>query len=245
MLPHILSRIPDHNLYVEPFCGGAAVFWAKPISKVEIINDTNRMVINFYQQLKHNFDALNKLVQATPHSRALHQDAWLMYNNPHLFPRVQLAWAFWVLTNQGFLSQISETWVADNASSRSSKSVANKKAVFNPDLSARFDTVQIECRDALRVIKNRDREDAFFYIDPPYFNSDCGHYGGYTEANFKQLLEMLGAAQGKFLLSSYPSDVLMEFKRRFNWHQVEIDQPLSASTKGKRKTEVLTANYPI
>ena len=37
----ILGLIPPHRLYCEPFVGGAAVFFAKEKSKVEVINDTN------------------------------------------------------------------------------------------------------------------------------------------------------------------------------------------------------------
>ena len=48
MINEILGRIPEHRLYVEPFFGGGAVFFAKPPSKVEIINDVNSEVINFY-----------------------------------------------------------------------------------------------------------------------------------------------------------------------------------------------------
>ena len=41
MLKHILPLIPQHHLYVEPFFGGGAVFWAKEPCEVEIINDYN------------------------------------------------------------------------------------------------------------------------------------------------------------------------------------------------------------
>lgn len=44
----IVSMIPAHNLYCEPFVGGAAVFFSKPQSNLEVINDTNKELINFY-----------------------------------------------------------------------------------------------------------------------------------------------------------------------------------------------------
>ncbi|QZT36681.1 DNA adenine methylase [Halosquirtibacter xylanolyticus] len=47
-------------------------------------------------------------------------------------------------------------------------------------MSIRLQNVQIECTDALRIINSRDQEEAFFYCDPPYFNSDCGHYDDNT-----------------------------------------------------------------
>ena len=52
MLSHILPLIPKHKCYVEPFCGGAAVFFAKDKSSNEILNDNNNNLINFYRILK-------------------------------------------------------------------------------------------------------------------------------------------------------------------------------------------------
>jgi hypothetical protein len=77
--------------------------------------------------------------------------------------------------------------------------------------------VQIECTDALRIINSRDSKDSFFYCDPPYFNSDCGHYDGYSKDDFENLLKQLSKIEGKFLLSSYPSDILSDFINANNW----------------------------
>ncbi len=47
LVRHILPLIPDHTVYTEPFVGGGAIFWSKPPSTTEIINDYNRELINF------------------------------------------------------------------------------------------------------------------------------------------------------------------------------------------------------
>ena len=52
MLKYILPLIPPHECYIEPFCGGAAVFFAKEPAKINIINDKNKEVVNFYRVLK-------------------------------------------------------------------------------------------------------------------------------------------------------------------------------------------------
>ena len=56
----ILKLIPEHTSYVEPFIGGAAVFFAKEPSESEVINDTNGELINFYEVLKRDFSALKQ-----------------------------------------------------------------------------------------------------------------------------------------------------------------------------------------
>ena len=63
LVKRILPIIPEHSLYCEPFVGGGAVFWAKQASNVEVINDTNRELINFYeicQNELNSFKALNR-----------------------------------------------------------------------------------------------------------------------------------------------------------------------------------------
>ena len=79
LLHEILPLIPEHTTYCEPFFGGGAVFFGKKPSKVEIINDLNRVVINFFEQSESNFEALRGRIRATPHSRAHYMDALVMY----------------------------------------------------------------------------------------------------------------------------------------------------------------------
>ena len=239
----ITELIPKHWLYCEPFSGGAAVFFAKEKSGVEVLNDLNKMVINFYSEMKSNFNQLNELIQATPMSRASHEDAWVMYNHPHLFTNLQRAWAFYTLTQQGYSGKISSSWGYGLKKPSSELRLKNKKDDFQKQYIGRLDGVQLECRDALWLIENRDREDTFFYIDPPYFNSNCGHYSGYSERDFEDLLKVLSSLKGKFILSSYPSGILQTYTNSNKWYSISFEQNISVSKLGKRKVEVLTMNF--
>jgi DNA adenine methylase len=245
LVKQLISLIPAHRVYVEPFFGGGALFFAKPPSEVEVINDLNRFVINFYEVAKTNFSALQTLIQKTPHSRALMRDAYVMYQNPHLFTDVDKAWAFYVLCNQGYAGKISQSWGYGVLDSKREESLLRKRDLFTDDIQKRLDTTQLECFDAVRVIELRDREETFFYCDPPYCGSNMGHYEGYTQEDFDALLLALSKVKGKFLLSSYPNKSLDLFVKECGWHQIVLDMPCHASSKRKRKLEVLTANYPI
>lgn len=247
MVGTILPLIPEHQTYTESFCGGAAVFWAKPPSGVEVINDTNREIVNFYRVLQTDFDSLWELIDNTLHSRAQHDDAGIIYRYPHLFTPVQRAWALWVQTNQSFTSKILGGWAYGKLLSSCEKKTANAKERFKAVYSERLASVQVECNDAVRIIQSRDNPQAFHYADPPYLNSEQGHYGGYTEDHFRELLQTLATVEGKFLLSSYPHEILEEFRIAHGWYQRTIEQTISAGKDrtGKKKIEVLTANYPI
>ncbi len=242
----ILRLIPEHTLYCEPFLGGAAVFFAKKPSRVEILNDTNRVLMNFYEVVKHDYASLEKEIKSTLHSRDLYEKASIIYNHPGLFDKVKLAWAVWVLSCQSFGSKFDTSWSIGRKSEWTAKNTINRRNRFTDEYALRLENVQLECTDALYIISSRDSENSFFYCDPPYFNSDCGHYDGYSEADFIALLETLSSIKGKFLLSSYPSDVLKEYITKHGWRHQTIEQRSSVNNKtGKagKKFEVLTSNY--
>lgn len=243
MLKHILPLIPEHSIYVEAFFGGGAVFWAKDQVQTEVINDYNGMVANFYEQLKTNYAELKQMVDATPYSRQVYQKALVIYENPYLFAPVIKAWAFWVSTVQGFSNKIG-SWRGAGLTSKESQMSSNKKQLITSELADRLRLVQIECNDAIYLIERLDSPDTFFYLDPPYVDSDQGHYGGYTQEHFNRLLNALSKIKGKFLLSSYPNAELESYREQHNWSTADQNMQLSASKfKSARKTECLTYNY--
>jgi DNA adenine methylase len=242
----ILPLMPEHNLYCEPFIGGGAIFWSKPKSNVEVINDTNKELINFYKVIQNDFVSLEREVRITLHSRHLYDDAMHVYARPQMFNDIKRAWAVWVLAAMGFSSMIGGSFGYDIKKPTTSKKINNKRNAFTEDFAIRIQEVQIECTDALRIIRSRDSKDALFYCDPPYFNSNMGHYDGYTKEDFKMLLDTLIAIDGKFILSSYPSDILAEYTNAAGWFQMEIKSGVSVnkgSGNGKIKTEVITTNF--
>lgn len=244
----IVSLIPKHTLYCEPFIGGAAVFFAKRPSEVEVINDTNRELVNFYRVAKEDFVSLEKEVRISLHSRDMHRRASVIYKNPDMFSDLKRAWAVWVLSSQSFSAQLGGTWGFDISSNTTTKKIHHHKSGFTEELAIRLQNCQIECADALYIIGSRDSENTFFYCDPPYYNSDCGHYDGYSLQDYESLLYLLSKIKGKFLLSSYPSSILEKYTRNQQWQKMAFRQKVSVNAKAgnqKTKTEMLVANYPI
>lgn len=248
LAPLIISLIPEHILYGEPFTGGGAVFFHKPPSKSEVLNDTNGELMNFYKVTREQFGPLQKMIKRTLHCRNTYRQAEVVYHNPDLFDEVRRAWAVWVICSQGFASKMDGPFGFDKTDNTTSKRIANKRENFTDDYAKRLEHVSIECADALYIIESRDHKDAFFYCDPPYIGSNCGHYKGYTEADYEALLRLLSRIKGRFLLSSYPSEILERYTAKNHWHSINREILVTVNAKGgnpKMKTEMLTANYPI
>ena len=108
----------------------------------------------------------------------------------------------------------------------------------------RLEHVHIFYRDALNVIDNTDDSGTFFFLDPPYIDTSLGHYEGYSKEDYIALLERLKGVKGKFLLTSFPTDILSRYTRENGWKTINNVMHLSASVKeGKMKTEVFTMNF--
>lgn len=245
---HIVPVIPEHTLYCEPFFGGGAIYFAKEPSEIEVINDSNGDLINFYRIAQSENKALEREIKSTLCSRENHREARVILSYPKLFTDLKRAWAIWVLANEGYASRLDSDWGYDRKRNTSAKRLKNKRKDFTNDYTNRLEQTEIEHNDALKVIESRDSKESFFYCDPPYHNAHIGHYNGYNEQDFENLLKALSKIKGKFLLSSYPSELLNKYIQKNNWHTKHIEMPLSVIAKyktGKKKIEVLTANYPI
>ena len=65
----IISHMPAHSLYVEPFGGGASVLLAKRSAKSEVYNDLNGDIVNLFRIVRDRGEELAYLVNMTPFAR--------------------------------------------------------------------------------------------------------------------------------------------------------------------------------
>lgn len=228
----ILPLLPAHMVYVEPFCGGAALLFSKPAPPNsrhyrEVINDTDELLINLYQVAREQPEEFQYLVNWTPHSQAEFRQAIAICKNPSDYSKLEKAWAYYTNICNAFANKLNGGWGTSLVSQHQADKWNNKKARL-PETLERLQRVTIACEDALRCIDRWDSAHTCFYIDPPYPDTNQGHYSGYTQENFKALLEKLETIQGSFVLSCYPNaDVPKE------WERFEFQATCSASGKGK------------
>ncbi|MCE2671800.1 MAG: DNA adenine methylase [Microcystis sp. 49638_E5] len=243
----LIESIP-HTVYVEPFCGGASILFAKSKRLInanssyrEVINDTSDFLINFYRVAKTRTQELVELIDATLYSESDYKRAKLINKNPSDYSSLDLAWACYLLCNHSFASQIGRGWAFSKYGENTAVTFENKKRdLFS--LCQRLNGVYISSQDAVDCIDRWDCPDALFYCDPPYIGTDMGHYKGYSLEDYSRLCDKLSNISGKYILSNYPQDIVpSNYTQRLEFDTV---QSASKSEKGSankdnKRTEVL------
>lgn len=209
IVPIIQSQ--KHTLYSEPFFGSGSIFFALPPGPIEVINDVNGELINFYEVARTKYQELKKEIDESLYARQLHRKARAIYDYPYLFNPVQRAWAVWYQCVTSFAGQLNGAFGIDKKEPKQIGQLVKYKKRFTEEIIERFKYVQIECADAVYVINSRDAEASFFYCDPPYVGTDCSAYPAYTWEDYARLLSCLAELKGKFLLSCFSSVILQEF----------------------------------
>lgn len=250
----IIAMMPTHRVYCEPYFGGGAVFFAKGKSPCEVINDIDDRIVTFYDVCQDEtlFIRLQKKIQNTLNAEREFLRADKLWRNTSLAKdRVELAWAVWLLCNMGYGGSPLGGWKWDNGTSGSHSGVVmdNYRNQFTYKVHERLKLVQISCRDAIKVIRQRDTEDTFFFLDPPYPGCVQKHYSGFSFDQFQELLDVLSTIKGKFILCNFTSDILEEYVNKYCWHTIVKDMALRVAnhtTAGaKRKQEVMVYNYEL
>lgn len=229
----ILQHFPPHSVYVEPFCGGAALLFAKPlfipsnaVNYMEVINDTNERLINFYRVAQLQSEELYNVIQATLFSRREYEIAQQISNDP-----LEDARRYWVDLNYSYANKQGAGW-SFQTEGRNSAIVSLSKTKRIPIQCKRIEHCYIECDDAIEIIKRWDSPQTLFYCDPPYPGANQGHYKGYTLDDWQALCDALDSCAGSYVLSNYPQEIEPKTAQR----RVEIQASMSASN-GRDRTD--------
>ena len=244
MSNNIIPLIPPHMVYCEPFAGGCAVLFKKPYPNItnnehyrEVINDIDSDLINFFTVLRDNGEELCEKLKLTLYSEEERRRA-KKYEGSDL----ERARRFYVRVMTGFGNVPHGGWKRSVRDQNHTETYFDKVNQL-PQYIERMRHVAIACDDAIKVIGQFDSPQTFFYIDPPYINTDMSDYKGYTEKDYLNLIERLESVEGSFILSNYPQpnikypDNWVEYK--FNAFTTVAGKNHNVAKKGTRRTEVL------
>ena len=246
VLPHLET---PHQTYCEPFAGSAAVLLNKPVSSVEVYNDIDGDVVNFFSVLRESPDELIRLLELTPYSRYEYAQACEPIEG---LTDIEQARRFYIRARQTRtgLAQTASLGRWANCVGTSRRGMAGVVSRWQggieklDDVSGRLMRVQIEDRPAIDCIKAYDSNETLFYVDPPYLHESRGDTKSYayemTESDHQLLFECLDGIDGKAVVSGYRGEFMDS--RYSEWNMCEDIVKQAHSVKADRQ-EVVWKNF--
>lgn len=254
----IISLMPTHIHYVEPYFGGGAVLLAKnPEGVSEVVNDINGQLMNFWRTLQcdSGFSQFKRMVEAVPFSQSeFNESVEMGIKEAHGYGHsIHQAVLFFIRCRQSMAGRMES--FAPLSRTRTRRGMNEQASAWInavdglPEVHARLRRVVILSGEALDVIRQQDGKDTLFYLDPPYLSQTRSTPDVYdyemSQVQHEDLLRLLCDIKGKFLLSGYPSNLYCDHGDNQGWTRHEFDLPNnSASGKSKeRKTECVWTNF--
>lgn len=250
----IAALLPPHRVYVEPFCGSAAVLFAKRPSTHEVINDRYGDLVTFMRVLRDRPRELELACRLTPYARDEYLAADL---DAEGLDELEQARRWWVRSSQSFgqMAKVGTGWSTSiKRGSNNARSAWNRLDRFQR-CADRLGTVAIENRDALEVIRAYDDPTGVVYCDPPYLGTtrsavrDSRRRGDYacefmSDDDHIALAEVVRSTRSAVLVSGYPSPLYDHLYA--GWWRTER-QVLCRVSNGRsgtngHRTEVIWAN---
>jgi len=236
----IISCIPEHTCYCEPFCGGAQVFFHKEPSKVEILNDLNEDVFNFLRICQIHYEEFLRYLQFCIVSRKWFE--LFERTPPETLTDVQRAARFFFLQKNcygGLIVRRNFSISVQDGSNYNPKTLH----MLIQRTHERLLNVQLECLPYQEILRKCDRPGTFFYLDPPYFNRPYYKFN-FKETDYLEMARLLKSLKGRFLLSLNDTPETNRIFKNFEIKRLRLTYS-SQRKAGKRYQELLISNYTL
>lgn len=240
--PILLEMFPEHDHYVEPYIGGGALFWNKEPCENEVINDLNTGIVGVYRFLQEGSDK---------------DFAWMRRQsfapNERKFNRLKASTPS-TLREQAYRYKYLNVWSIRRAAERFCKLTVqsygdrggNAGANFLKNLEKfreRLANVEVRCTDALKVIKENDGPEVFFYLDPPW--KVLASSAGWREFDGATYVEAVKAIKGRVLMSYQGDTDLVQADGKWRKKAIELAGAGGFVANAKPSVQDVYFNYAV
>lgn len=242
----IISLMPPHKSYLEPFFGSGAVFFRKPKSRIETINDMDGEIVNLFRCIREKPEELERAVALTPYSRWEYERAWNRFKAGGRCEGVEAARETLVRYWQSHGSTVvyKGGWKNDVAGREYAYDVRYWRNLPGWIVAAaeRLKEAQIEQMPAIELIRRFRHPDVLIYADPPYVVSTRKGrqyvVDMVEDEQHIELLETLKEHKGPVILSGYENELYE--KHLQGW--VKMNRKALAEG-GRARMETVWLNY--
>lgn len=220
----LLPLFPPHECYVEVFCGGAALYFLRgQPAKTEVINDINGDLVNLYRVVQHHLEEFVRQFKWAISSRQIFK--WQQITRVETLTDIQRAARFYYLQQHAFGGK-----VAGQSFGTATTGPAINLCRIEENLSAahlRLAGTYVENLPWHECVKRYDRPHSFFYMDPPYWDTE-GYGVPFEFVEYERMAEMMKTCKGKVMVSINDHPAIRQVFAGFHILEVDIKYGLGS-----------------
>lgn len=235
----LLQQFPEHTCYVEAFAGAAALYMLKEPSQVEVINDVNGELINLYRVVQCHLEELVRQFKWALSSRQVFR--WLQETRPETLTDIQRAARFMYLQKTTFGAKVQGQSYGTGTTRSHSINLLRLEEHLS-EVHLRLQGAYIEHLPWQDCLKRYDRAHTFFYLDPPYWQTE-GYGIHFAWAQYEEIRQAMLAMKGKCILSINNHKEIVALFEGFRHDEVQIDYTMSGGHKVKKASELIIYNW--
>lgn len=257
MANKIIDLFSEHKTYVEVFGGAGHVLFKKNPSPIEVYNDINENLVDFFRVLrdKEKSEELRIQLELTPHSRSEFTECYNSWNDKNI-DQIEKVRRWYVTLMQCFSKSFGNSgWsysktISNRGMSQSTSQWLGKIERDIPTTVERLRTVQIDNLSFEEIIPKYDNPETLFYLDPPYIhNTRKMNYTYEFEMEddlHKKLVKILLKIKGKAILSGYENEIYKTLEEN-GWKKISIGnydkKSMKHDSETQRAEEFVWVNY--
>lgn len=249
----LVSVFPEHHTYVEPFSGSMKVIlWKKNRSKIEVVNDADKYLINFWRHIQFFPQELADEINRHPTSEYMFRH-W--HANIDRMSKFMQAVAFYYMAKMSFNGIIKPTGQAYASSPHATPNPSASVKDF-VEHQKRLRGVDIRDSNYKLIIKTCNKPvpgGVFFYLDPPYWKTYF--YGTPKEklefkwedhVELSELCKLIDSTGNKFIQTNSCEDDLKALYKDFHVYEREVYYSVSGTVENRKDTkEIIISNFEL
>lgn len=231
----ILPLFPEHTRYVEPFCGGAALFFMKAPSKVEVLNDLNGDVVNLYRVVTHHLDEFVRQFRWALSSREtfLHHKA----TDVCALTDIQRAARFFYLQKMCFGARVEEKRFG------AGKIFAIDRSVELLEIARqRLQRAVIENLDWQACVDRYDHSSTLTFLDPPYWKTE-GYAVPFGFEQYEAMANVARSAKGAVLITVNDHPDMRRVFEGLTVRTADIRYTVGGAARSDVSSELILTNF--
>ena len=237
----LIPLFPQHECYVELFCGGAALYFLRPMpATCEVLNDVNGELTNLYRVVQCHLEEFVRQFKWALSSRRVFE--WMQATPPATLTDIQRAARFFYLQHHAFAGKVAGQTFGTATTAPSVNLLRIEETLSAAHLRLAGGTT-VENLPWVDCLAKYDRPHTFFYADPPYWETE-GYGVPFPWEQYEQLAAAMRTCRGKVMLSINDHPDIRRCFNGFTMHEIGIKYSV-ANTHGnpKESGELVILNY--